>query len=65
MKQLRPNAINSYNLYKQRKIRRAQYNILVAGVLLIVGTLFVTGRLETDLKWILSIIRGAPLEKDV
>lgn len=65
MKQLRPNAINSYNLYKQRKIKRAQYNILLAGVLLIVGTLFVTGRLETDLKWILAIIRGAPLEKDV
>ena len=65
MKQVKPGAINSYKLYKQRKIKKMQYVVLVAGVLLIMSVFLVTGRLETDLKWILSIVRGASLEEDV
>jgi len=65
MKQVKPGAISSYNLYKQRKIKKAQYMILLSVVLLIMSIFLVTGRFETDIGWILSIIGKTPLEKDV
>ena len=65
MKQVKPGAISSYNLYKQRKLKKAQYMILLSVVLLIMSIFLVTGRFETDIGWILSIIGKTPLEKDV
>ena len=65
MKQVKPSAINSYKLYKQKKIKKKQYVVLVTGVLLIMSVFLVTGRLETDLEWILSIVRGASIDEDV
>ena len=65
MKQVKLGAINSYNLYKQRKIKKAQYTVLFTVFLLIVSVFLATGRLEEDLGWILSIWKVAPLEEDV
>lgn len=65
MKEEKLGAVNSYNLYKQRKMKKAQYAVLFSVVLFIVSILLGTGRLGADLEWLLSLGRMAPLEEDV
>lgn len=65
MKEEKLGAVNSYNLYKQRKMKKAQYAVLFSVVLFIVSILLGTGRLGVDLEWLLSLGRMAPLEEDV
>ena len=65
MKQVKLGAISSYNLYKQRKTKKAQYMILFSVVLLLISIFLVTGRLESDIGWIVSIMEKSPLEEDV
>ena len=68
MKKYRLGAVGSYYQYQLKKLKQRQSQVLFWIALLLVGVFLVTGRFESDLNEILTVIGGGrpePIEQDV